>query len=72
MNRDSYRDAFDSLSFSANFQERTADLLCLRAQELEKERNNMNFSKSKKMAVVIAACIALLAVSVARGGDGPP
>ena len=64
MNRDSYRDAFDSLSFSANFQERTADLLCLRAQELEKERNNMNFSKSKKMAVLIAACIALLAVSV--------
>ncbi len=64
MNRDDYRKAFDELSFSADFQERTADLLQRRARELEKERNSMTFGKSKKIAVLIAACIALLAVSV--------
>ncbi|MCX4371233.1 MAG: hypothetical protein OSJ58_05295 [Dysosmobacter sp.] len=64
MNQKDYRKAFDELSFSADFQERTADLLRQRARELEKERSNMTFSKSKKMAVLIAACIALLAVSV--------
>ena len=64
MNREDYRKAFDELSFSADFQERTADLLQQRARELEKERNSMTFGKTKKMAVLIAACIALLAVSV--------
>ena len=64
MNRKSYRDAFDSLHFSAGFQERTADLLCQRARELEKERMQMTFPKTKKMAVLIAACAALLIVSV--------
>lgn len=64
MNRDDYRKAFDELSFSADFQARTADLLQQRARELEKERNNMTFGKTKKMAVLIAACVALLAVSV--------
>lgn len=59
-----YRKAFGELSFSADFQERTADLLQQRARELEKERTNMTFGKTKKMAVLIAACIALLAVSV--------
>lgn len=64
MNRDDYRKAFDELSFSADFQARTADLLQRRARELEKECSNMTFNKSKKMAVLIAACVALLAVSV--------
>ena len=64
MNREDYRRAFDSLSFSADFQERTAALLQKRARELEKEHMNMTFSKTKKMAVLIAACIALLAASV--------
>ena len=64
MNREDYRKAFDELSFSANFQKRTADLLQKRARELEKERSNMTINKTKKMAVLIAACIALLAVSV--------
>lgn len=59
-----YRKAFDELSFSADFQERTADLLQQRARELEKECSNMTFNKTKKMAVLIAACVALLAVSV--------
>lgn len=64
MNREDYHKAFDELSFSADFQERTADLLRSRAHELEKERMNMTFSKTKKMAVLAAACFALLAVSV--------
>lgn len=64
MNRKDYREAFDELSFSADFQERTAELLQTRARELEKEPRNMTFGKTKKMAVLIAACIALLAVSV--------
>ena len=59
-----YRKAFDELSFSADFQERTADLLRNRARDLEKERTNMTISKTKKIAVLAAACIALLAVSV--------
>ena len=64
MNREDYRKAFDELSFSADFQERTADLLQQRARELEKERTEMTFNKTKRIAVLIAACIALLAVSV--------
>lgn len=64
MNREDYRKAFDELSFSADFQERTADLLQKRARELEKERTEMTFSKPRKIAVLAAACIALLAVSV--------
>ena len=64
MNRNDYRKAFDELSFSADFEARTADLLRQRARELEKERYNMTIGKTKKMAVLIAACVALLAVSV--------
>ena len=64
MNREDYRNAFDELSFSADFEARTADLLRNRARELEKERTNMTIRKTKKIAVLIAACIALLAVSV--------
>ena len=64
MNQEDYRKAFDELSFSAGFQERTADLLRTRARELEKERKDMTFGKTKKLAVLIAACMALLAVSV--------
>ena len=61
MNREEYRKAFDELSFSADFQERTADLLRNRARELEKERTNMTFNRTKRIAVLAAACIALLA-----------
>ena len=53
-----YRKAFDELSFSADFQERTADLLRQRARELEKERSNMTIGKIRKIAVLAAACIA--------------
>ena len=64
MNRDEYRKAFDELSFSADFEKRTADLLQTRARELEKECTDMTISKTKKIAALAAACIALLAVSV--------
>lgn len=64
MNRETYREAFDQIPFSADFQERTANLLRQRARELEKENKTMNFSKTEKLAVGIAAAVALLAVSV--------
>lgn len=64
MNREDYRKAFDELSFSADFQERTAALLQTHARELEKEQPNMNFKKTRKMAALIAAAVAVLAVSV--------
>lgn len=64
MDRKTYREAFDQIPFSADFQERTADLLRRHARELEKENKIMNFSKPKKLAVTAAAAVALLAVSV--------
>ncbi len=64
MNREDYRKAFDELSFSADFQERTEALLRQRARELEKEKPMMQFNRTKKMAVLVAAAAALLAVSV--------
>ena len=63
MDRKEYQEAFDSLSFSADFQQRTADLLRQRARELEKEQTIMKCSFIRKPAV-IAAAAALLAVSV--------
>ncbi|MBD5148037.1 MAG: hypothetical protein HDT19_04535, partial [Oscillibacter sp.] len=62
MNREDYRKAFDEISFSADFQERTVRLL--RAREAEKENQMLNFKKTRKIAVLIAAAVALLAVSV--------
>lgn len=64
MNREEYRRAFDALSFSPDFQERTAALLQTHARELEKEKLNMHFKKTRKLAVLIAAAVAVLAVSV--------
>ena len=64
MDRKTYREAFDQIPFSADFQERTANLLRRRARELEKENRIVNFSKTKKMAVTAAAAVALLIVSV--------
>lgn len=64
MNREDYRKAFDGLSFSADFQERTEALLRQRARELEKEKPMMQLKRTKKLAVLAAAAVALLAVSV--------
>lgn len=64
MNREDYRKAFDELSFSADFQARTAALLQTHARELEKEKPMMQFKRTKKMAALLAASVAVLAVSV--------
>ena len=64
MDRKTYREAFDQIPFSADFQERTANLLRQRARESEKENKMTHFSKTKKMAVSLAAAVALLIVSV--------
>lgn len=64
MNRQDYKKAFDTIPFSADFQERTTAMLQDRACELEKEQNSMKFGKTRKMAVLIAAAAALLVVSV--------
>ena len=64
MNREDYRKAFDKLSFSADFQERTAALLQTRARELEKEKPTMHFQKTRKLAALAAAAAVVLAVSV--------
>lgn len=64
MDRKTYRDAFDQLSFSADFSRRTAELLHQRARELEKENTIMRFGNKKKLALLTAAAVALLAVSV--------
>ncbi len=63
MNRETYRKAFDTLHFSEDFQSRTAALLADRARELNKEEPNM-LTRNRKLAVLIAAAVALLAVSV--------
>ena len=64
MNREKYKAAFDQIPFSPDFQARTEALLWARLRETEKETQNMNFSKPKKLAVLAAAAVALLAVSV--------
>lgn len=64
MDRKTYREAFDQIPFSADFQARTATLLRQRARELEKENKIVHFSKTKKLAVTAAAAVALLVVSV--------
>ena len=64
MNREEYKAAFDSIPFSPDFQARTQTLLRDRLLESEKETQKMNFSKPKKLAVLLAAAVALLAVSV--------
>ena len=64
MNREEYKAAFDQIPFSPDFQARTKALLRDRLRESEKEALKMNFSKSKKLAVLVAAAMALLVVSV--------
>ena len=63
MDRDDYRKAFDTLSFSADFEERTQDLLRRRARTQDKERKSMKLKFFRKPAV-FAAAAALLVVSV--------
>ena len=60
MDRETYKKAIDSLSFSPDFQERTEAMLCRRSWETEKETLKM---KLVKRPIVIAAIVALLMMS---------
>lgn len=64
MNREAYREAFDAIPFSPDFEDRTRRLLRKTVRETETEERTMKFRKPKKLAVLIAAAVALLAVSV--------
>ena len=64
MNREEYREAFDAIPFSEDFQARTAALLRARARELEQEESKMTFRKTRRMIVCAAAAVAVLALSV--------
>lgn len=63
MNQETYRKAFDAIQFSPDFENRTRALLRERISA-EKEERPMQFGKARKLAMLIAAAIALLAVSV--------
>ena len=64
MNRQDYRAAFDAVDFSADFEERTLQKLAAVRQASEKEQIIMPMNRVKKTALLIAAAVALLAVSV--------
>lgn len=64
MNRETYREAFDAIPFSPDFEDRTRSLLRQTVRETETEERTMKFRKPKKLAALIAAAVALLAVSV--------
>ena len=55
MDRETYRKAFDDLSFSDDFQARTEALLRDRARDMEKERNMTKFGATKKTVLLAAA-----------------
>lgn len=64
MNRQDYRDAFDAVDFSPDFEERTLQKLAAARQASEKEQNMISMNRMKKTALLVAAAVALLAVSV--------
>ena len=64
MNRQDYRAALDAVDFSADFEERTLQKLAAVRQASEKEQIIMPMNRVKKTALLIAAAVALLAVSV--------
>ena len=64
MNRQDYRAAFDAVDFSPDFEERTLQKLAAMRQASEKEQIIMPMNRVKKTALLIAAAVALLAVSV--------
>lgn len=64
MNRETYRETFDALPFSPDFEIRTRTLLHRQVRDAEKEKRPMKLRTGKKLAALIAAAVALLAVSV--------
>lgn len=63
LNKKTYRETIDQLSFSADFEERTMQLLRQRTREAEKENTIMKFHSLRKLAIT-AAVVAALALSV--------
>ena len=70
MNRQDYRAAFDAVDFSPDFEERTLQKLAAMRQASEKEQIIMPMNRVKKTALLIAAAVALLAVSVSAAVEG--
>ena len=64
MDRETYRKAFDGLSFSDDFQARTEALLRDRARDMEKEQTMKTCRTTRKTVMLAAAMAAMLAVSV--------
>ena len=64
MNRQDYRAAFDAVDFSADFEERTLQKLAAVRQASEKEQIIMPMNRVKKTSLLVAAAVALLAVTV--------
>ena len=64
MNRQDYRAAFDAVDFSPDFEERTLQKLAAMRQASEKEQIIMPMNRVKKTALLVAAAVALLAVTV--------
>lgn len=64
MNRKTYRNAFDEIPFSPDFQARTMELLRRHATGSEKEKKRMRIGRTKKLAALLAAAAAVLMVSV--------
>ncbi len=65
MDQKDYRKAFDSLSFSDDFQARTTALLQERARKIEKECNVMKNKKKMLTAAVAVAAVTIVSVSAA-------
>ena len=64
MNRQNYRAAFDAVDFSPDFEERTLQKLAAMRHASEKEQNKMSMNRMKKITLLAAAAVALLAVTV--------
>ena len=63
MDRKTYRETFDKLTFSPDFQARTQALLHQRAQAMEQEETSMKIKHLRRPAV-FAAVAALLVAAV--------
>ena len=70
MNRQNYRAAFDAVDFSPDFEERTLQKLAAMRHASEKEQNKMSMNRTKKITLLAAAAVALLAVTVADPRPG--
>ena len=64
MNRQNYRAAFDAVDFSPDFEERTLQKLAAMRHASEKEQNKMSMNRTKKITLLAAAAVVLLAVTV--------